>query len=302
MTVTAAELEQSDNRECCVCLEPHTLGSCASRLPCGASRAARRAAARSLSHRRRPLSSGHIFHRGCLVEWLERHCTCPVCRYELQTDDADYEQGRVARMADRRPRVTRAQLDGMGVRALRDLLRAAGESDRGCVERADLVARVAGSRRIDVVAAPPPRRLPRRALLAPSGAEGGLGVRALLTLAAELGIERPPGVAERGDIIAFILASGRVELVDDDGGGAAAPAAPGVVVRSGDAAAEAKPSATPGRDEGAAAEAKPSATPPLDEFARARDSMDPRATTPTERAAAPVQTGMAADDAAALER
>lgn len=34
----------------------------------------------------------HSFHSECLLKWLERTSNCPLCRFELPTDDAQYEQ------------------------------------------------------------------------------------------------------------------------------------------------------------------------------------------------------------------
>ena len=33
----------------------------------------------------------HIFHKQCIVAWLEKHNNCPTCRFELPTDDPEYE-------------------------------------------------------------------------------------------------------------------------------------------------------------------------------------------------------------------
>lgn len=60
---------------CAVCKEGMEQGELATGLPCG-----------------------HFYHGACISPWLAIRNTCPVCRYELPTDDPEYER----RMARRR--------------------------------------------------------------------------------------------------------------------------------------------------------------------------------------------------------
>ena len=43
------------------------------------------------------LPCGHMFHDPCVTKWLKIHNTCPLCRFELPTDNAEYERERNAR-------------------------------------------------------------------------------------------------------------------------------------------------------------------------------------------------------------
>lgn len=57
-----------DNVQCSVCLEDIEIGTEAKELPCK-----------------------HKFHCGCITPWLELHSSCPVCRYQLPSDDSKIE-------------------------------------------------------------------------------------------------------------------------------------------------------------------------------------------------------------------
>ncbi|CAL4940131.1 unnamed protein product [Urochloa decumbens] len=54
---------------CAVCKDPMPLGTRAKQLPCM-----------------------HLYHSSCILPWLSSRNTCPVCRYELPTDDPEYER------------------------------------------------------------------------------------------------------------------------------------------------------------------------------------------------------------------
>merc|ERR1712173_123962 len=43
----------------------------------------------------RRLPCGHMFHEGCVFEWLSRDFKCPLCRWELPTDSPVFEQQKI---------------------------------------------------------------------------------------------------------------------------------------------------------------------------------------------------------------
>jgi hypothetical protein len=43
----------------------------------------------------------HLFHKDCVFRWLKTSGTCPSCRYELPTDNDEYNVGVRERMAPR---------------------------------------------------------------------------------------------------------------------------------------------------------------------------------------------------------
>eukprot|EP00824_Muranothrix_gubernata_P006410 TRINITY_DN18252_c0_g1_i1.p1 TRINITY_DN18252_c0_g1~~TRINITY_DN18252_c0_g1_i1.p1 ORF type:complete len:287 (-),score=41.71 TRINITY_DN18252_c0_g1_i1:49-816(-) len=65
---TVTQTEAESGAECAVCKEGFPSGQSVREMPCH-----------------------HFFHAECLLQWLKRHNSCPVCRYELPTDDPDYE-------------------------------------------------------------------------------------------------------------------------------------------------------------------------------------------------------------------
>ncbi|CAK9148300.1 unnamed protein product [Ilex paraguariensis] len=59
---------------CAICKDSMRIGEVAKKLPCG-----------------------HGYHDDCIVPWLGSRNSCPVCRFELPTDDPEYEEERKKR-------------------------------------------------------------------------------------------------------------------------------------------------------------------------------------------------------------
>ena len=196
VTVTPEDLVDPTNRECCICFEPHSLRDRVVRLPCA-----------------------HIYHPPCIVDWLRRSCTCPVCRYELPTDVPAYEATRRRRMAGRRPRYAAYELRRLGPRELLDLAarcRVSLPGNGAGMERGDLVDSILKSGRIELISAPEPVEHRMSDLRA-------LGVGKLRRTMEEAGVFfSKEDVVEKSDMVDLFVRSGRVALLpeeeDDDAG------------------------------------------------------------------------------------
>ena len=118
VNVTADDLLEVSNKECCVCLDTQHVGQKAYKLPCG-----------------------HLYHPACLLDWIKRHCTCPVCRYELPTDDLNYEKDRKIRMSTRKRRYRLDELKRMKVSQLKDISRELQIPISDCIDKDEIISK-----------------------------------------------------------------------------------------------------------------------------------------------------------------
>ena len=126
--VTEEDLCVDGNDTCVVCLDEQRVGDKAMRLPCG-----------------------HLYHRDCAVDWLLKHCTCPNCRYELESDSASFERGRLERMSKRKPRYRLRDLkENLSLEELRNI---AGDSSDS---RERLIGIIQEKKLADIVKEPEP--------------------------------------------------------------------------------------------------------------------------------------------------
>lgn len=123
--VSEADLQYEGNKECCVCFIEYELGQSVCRLPCG-----------------------HNFHRDCVSEWLRKKCSCPTCRFEIQTDNPIYEKSRVERMKSRTLRFRSDEIPKMTITQLQDA------TDESCENRDHLMELLAN--RVEWINKPTP--------------------------------------------------------------------------------------------------------------------------------------------------
>ena len=72
VAITGDHEEHGDGLVCAICKECLSVGTEANQLPCC-----------------------HLYHPPCIRPWLAERNSCPLCRYELPTDDKDYEEGKM---------------------------------------------------------------------------------------------------------------------------------------------------------------------------------------------------------------
>jgi len=174
------------NRECCVCFEEHKIGDKVTRLSCA-----------------------HIYHPHCIAQWLTKHFTCPICRYELLTDDSNYESGWKKRMAQRKPRFAQYELKLMSMKEVKSLcirLRL-----KVGIDKDETIRRILDSGRVDVIVTPEPVEYDSLEDLR------RMGVGKLKKVMADAGVFfDAKDVVEKQDMVQIFVNSGRIVFLQPE--------------------------------------------------------------------------------------
>jgi len=245
--VTADDLLEENNKECLVCLEEQKVGGLACKLPCG-----------------------HLYHRACVTDWLHRHCTCPCCRFEVESDDVEYEKDRRLRMKKRKLRMRADEINHKTLGEMRELCRSLQVSIVGCLEKSEIVDRLVKSGKIEITEAAPVLEMKKSDFFAK-----GVGELRHMLLSYGLSDE---GALEKRELRSRLEESGRLVIVDDDDDGEEPSRAGG-----GAASAEARPAV-----QGAGATKSSSREPAVPSPKQARGS-EPMKLTTTLLASLPVR-------------
>ena len=183
-TVTPFDLTEVSNRECSICCTANILDTKVTRLPCA-----------------------HIFHSDCIEPWLKSSSnSCPICRYELATDDPYFEPGRLERMSRRRPRYRKHELENLSIY---ELLQLNGDDELGSsfIEKAVLVDYLVSSNKVELIPMPMPVKYGLAQLHAMSIAE-------LVSRMQDVAVFfHPDEVVEKSELLQVFLVSGKLELI-----------------------------------------------------------------------------------------
>lgn len=189
VVVTKEDLDaETTNGECAICLSDQKIGQLASRMPCG-----------------------HLFCSECLRKWLEKSNTCPVCRYEVETDDPQYEARRAQNMKGRKMRFRHRELETKSVSELKNLMRMLGIRSEGCIEKSDIIKRLEDSNKIELMKTSTAQQVYLLTELM------GMNPDALLRLMKGLGVRvSSPESKTKFDLIRALANSGRI-IVSTEG-------------------------------------------------------------------------------------
>jgi hypothetical protein len=180
--VTADDLYEENNRECAVCLDEHVIGSEACKICCG-----------------------HLFHIQCIRDWFQKQGTCPVCRYELETDNAAYEIERKKNMRKRKMRFRKDELRNKPIRELKVLLDFYDIDYLNCFEKRDLIEKLITSGHIDVLEGVNQIEMTSEEIYSMSSSE-------LMKLSKSFGL-RVPHALEKKDIVDCLVSSERIRVI-----------------------------------------------------------------------------------------
>eukprot|EP00439_Symbiodinium_sp_Y106_P014217 s1327_g2.t1 len=128
--VAAYDIAANESPECAISLEPLLIGAPAIRLPCG-----------------------HLFYEDAVKDWLKKSNECPVCRWELPSDDAEHEQGRSQRMAGRKVRLRLTDLSVKTAAELRRFAHFLSVDVKDCLEKSELVEKISKSPQVQMMSA-----------------------------------------------------------------------------------------------------------------------------------------------------
>mmetsp|Transcript_66540 Transcript_66540/g.124132 ORF Transcript_66540/g.124132 Transcript_66540/m.124132 type:complete len:344 (+) Transcript_66540:94-1125(+) len=208
ISVKKDDIDANESNECTMCLEELVIGQQAIRLPCD-----------------------HLFHDCCgLVDWLKKSNECPVCRFELPTDDAEYERERKKRCSGRKLRMRYSDLTRRSAQELRRRAAFLGVDVTGCLEKRELVDRIVQSAQVEIIpddtegASPSFSNAPASSSSAPrplpitrSGLEA-LKIPEVRGLMEQLGVECPEELTSQSEMVDRLIQSGMLVILPDESG------------------------------------------------------------------------------------